>query len=85
MQCLDLVISSDTSIAHLAGALGRTTWLLLQHVPDWRWQLGRDDTPWYPRTRLFRQSRRGDWTGAIGNMRESLIKLLSPAVGADVT
>ena len=58
---LDLVASVDTSIAHLAGALGRTVWLLLPHSPDWRWMLEREDTPWYPSMRLFRQPAAGDW------------------------
>jgi tetratricopeptide (TPR) repeat protein/ADP-heptose:LPS heptosyltransferase len=56
LSCLDLLISVDTSVAHLAGALGRPVWLLLPHVPDFRWLLGRDDSPWYPTLRLFRQS-----------------------------
>lgn len=59
---LDLVMTSDTSIAHLAGALGRPVWLILKSVPDWRWMLGRDDTPWYPSMRLFRQSSRNNWS-----------------------
>jgi hypothetical protein len=61
MMGLDLVISSDTAIAHLAGALGRPLWVCLQRVPDWRWMIDREDTPWYPTARLFRQRRRGDW------------------------
>jgi tetratricopeptide (TPR) repeat protein len=61
MTCLDLIVTSDTSIAHLAGALGRPVWVALQQIPDWRWQLGREDCPWYPSMRLFRQTRRGDW------------------------
>ncbi|HET7883500.1 MAG TPA: glycosyltransferase family 9 protein, partial [Acetobacteraceae bacterium] len=68
MQCLDLVITSDTSVAHLAGALGRPVWVALQHVPDWRWLLDREDCPWYPTMRLFRQSRRGDWAGVFSRM-----------------
>jgi tetratricopeptide (TPR) repeat protein len=72
MQCLDLVISSDTSIAHLAGALGRPTWVALQNVPDWRWQLHRDDSPWYPHMRLFRQSERGHWGSVFEQMRAAL-------------
>jgi tetratricopeptide (TPR) repeat protein len=58
---LDLVISVDTSVAHLAGALGRPTWLLLRYPPEWRWLLDRDASPWYPTARLFRQRKEGDW------------------------
>jgi len=72
MACVDLVISSDTSIAHLAGALGRPTWLALKHVPDWRWLLDREDSPWYPSMRLFRQSSAGDWPGVFERMRRAL-------------
>jgi tetratricopeptide (TPR) repeat protein len=58
---LDLIITVDTSVAHLAGALGKPVWLLLSHVADWRWMMDRDDTPWYPTMRLFRQQHPGDW------------------------
>lgn len=61
MESLDLVIASDTAVAHLAGALGRPVWLALKYMPDWRWLLRRQDTPWYRSMRLFRQSRPGDW------------------------
>ncbi len=61
MQACDLVITCDTAVAHLGGALGRPTWILLKHVPDWRWLLDRSDSPWYPTVRLFRQEARGDW------------------------
>ncbi len=63
LSALDLVITVDTAVAHLAGALGRPVWLLLSRVPDWRWLLGRSDSPWYPTARLFRQASRGDWSG----------------------
>ncbi len=75
MQSLDLVVTSDTSIAHLAGALGRPTWIALQKVPEWRWQLEREDTPWYPTCRLFRQQGRGEWRDVFGRMREELVRL----------
>jgi len=64
-ECLDLVISVDTSVAHLSGALGRPTWVLLHHNPDWRWLLERDESPWYPTITLHRQLRYGDWPGVI--------------------
>ena len=69
---LDLVIAVDTSTAHLAGALGKEVWLMLPHAPDWRWLLGRDDTPWYARMRLFRQARPGDWDGVIDRVVSAL-------------
>ncbi|MBV9045857.1 MAG: tetratricopeptide repeat protein [Alphaproteobacteria bacterium] len=65
MMHLDLVVTSDTAIAHLAGALGRPVFTVLKDVPDWRWLLEREDTPWYPTMRLFRQTRAGDWSGPI--------------------
>ena len=64
----DLVISSDTAVAHLAGGLGAATWLLLHHVPDWRWGLNGERTFWYPSMRLFRQAQRGDWEGVISGV-----------------
>ncbi|MEP6656007.1 MAG: DUF5672 family protein [Betaproteobacteria bacterium] len=69
---LDLVITVDTSIAHLAGALGRPVWILLSYAPDWRWRLERSDSDWYPAARLFRQSSTGDWNGAVTRVREAL-------------
>jgi ADP-heptose:LPS heptosyltransferase len=72
MQCLDLVVSVDSSPAHLAGALARPVWVLLPHNPDWRWLLGRDDSPWYPTARLYRQPRPGDWPGVLRTVRDAL-------------
>ncbi|HIK31210.1 MAG TPA: tetratricopeptide repeat protein [Oscillatoriales cyanobacterium M4454_W2019_049] len=62
---LDLVVTVDTAVAHLAGALGKPVWILLAYIPDWRWMLQREDSPWYPTARLFRQQKRGDWKSAI--------------------
>jgi hypothetical protein len=72
---LDLVITVDTAVAHLAGAMGRPVWLILQHVPDWRWLMDRRDSPWYPTMRLFRQPSRGDWAGAIVEVKRELAQL----------
>jgi len=72
MTCCDLVITSDTAVAHLAGALGVTTWVALKHVPDWRWLLDRDDSPWYPTMRLFRQQSHGDWDGVFSRIGAAL-------------
>jgi hypothetical protein len=65
MAGLDLVISTDTVIAHLAGAMGKPLWILLPWQADWRWMQERETTPWYPLARLFRQGRRGDWPGLV--------------------
>ncbi|PLZ00747.1 glycosyl transferase family 8, partial [Burkholderia sp. WAC0059] len=69
---VDLLVSVDSSPVHLAGALGRPAWVLLPFVPDWRWLLGRDDSPWYPSLRLFRQPARGDWASAISSLADAL-------------
>jgi ADP-heptose:LPS heptosyltransferase len=69
---LDLIITVDTSIAHLAGALARPAWVLLPFAPDWRWELGREDSPWYPTLRLFRQSRPRDWPSVIARVKAEL-------------
>lgn len=76
---LDLVISIDTAVSHLSAALGRPVWTLLPFVPDWRWLVERDDSPWYPTMRLFRQTSPGDWAGVIDRVREELAQLLSNA------
>lgn len=75
MHHLDLVITTDTSIAHLAGALGRPTWLALGYIPDWRWLLHRADSPWYPTMRLFRQPRMGDWSSVFAELHRGLLDL----------
>ncbi|MGA2582087.1 MAG: tetratricopeptide repeat protein [Tepidisphaeraceae bacterium] len=69
---LDLVISVDTAVAHLAGAMGKPVWLLIQVASDWRWMLNRDDSPWYPSMRIFRQNKLKDWQTPIGRLSESL-------------
>jgi ADP-heptose:LPS heptosyltransferase len=79
MEGLDLIITSDTAIAHLAGALGRPTWVALQYVPDWRWLLDRNDSPWYPTMRLFRQQRVGDWEGVFSQIQLALIERMQSA------
>jgi hypothetical protein len=72
MQCLDLIVTSDTSVAHLAGALGRTVWLGVQRVPDWRWLLDGETSPWYPTMRLFRQKTPRDWSDVFARMAGAL-------------
>ena len=71
---LDLVITVDTLAAHLAGALGKPAWVMLQYAADWRWMTERDDTPWYPTVRLFRQPKPGDWSGTIAAVQDALRK-----------
>jgi hypothetical protein len=72
---LDLVISVDTSVAHLAGALGRPTWLLVRYPPEWRWLLEREDSPWYPTARLFRQEKEEDWSGVAREVAAALAQM----------
>lgn len=72
IQSLDLVITVDTSIAHLAGSMGKPVWILLQYAADWRWLLDPDDSPWYPSARLFRQNSPGDWAGVIAKVHREL-------------
>ena len=78
---LDLVISSCTSVPHLAGALGVPVWLALPLVPDWRWLLDREDSPWYPHHRLFRQSRPGDWSEVFERIASALGGLVATRTG----
>ncbi len=76
MANLDLVVSSDTAMVHLAGAFARPIWVALRDVPDWRWLLDRSDSPWYPTMRLFRQTTRGDWAGVFAEMAAELTVLV---------
>ncbi|MCG8619576.1 MAG: tetratricopeptide repeat-containing glycosyltransferase family protein [Desulfobacterales bacterium] len=73
---LDLLISVDTSVVHLAGALGTRVWTLLPFVPDWRWLLDREDSPWYPGMRLFRQKGPGEWKSVFGEIRSELTRMV---------
>lgn len=75
MKSLDLVITTDTALAHLAGALNVPTWVVLGYIPDWRWLLNRADSPWYPSMRLFRQPKIGDWDSAFAEVHNALLEL----------
>jgi hypothetical protein len=75
MTCLDLVVTCDTSVAHLAGALAVPVWVALKSDAEWRWMTGRSDSPWYPTMRLFRQTRRGVWSDVFEAMAEELAQL----------
>ena len=81
---LDLVITVDTSIAHLAGALGKPVWVLLPRIPDWRWLLDRDTSPWYPTARLFRQDDSAAWPGVVARLRRALSDFVAAGSPADV-
>ena len=69
---LDLLIAVDTGVVHLAGAMGRPVWVLLPHFADWRWLTGREDSPWYPTMRLFRQPAPGDWGSIVRRVAAAL-------------
>jgi tetratricopeptide (TPR) repeat protein len=77
LQLVDVVITVDSAVAHLSGAMGKPVWVLLPFAPDWRWMLDRTDSPWYPTARLFRQNRLGDWTGPFGEISSQLKALTS--------
>ena len=72
MKNVDLVITSDTSLSHLAGALGLSCWTLLKYIPDWRWMLDRADSPWYPNHRLIRQKKIDDWSTVFEIIKRDL-------------
>ncbi len=82
MANLDLIVTSDTVTAHLAGALGRPIWVALRHRPDWRWLQDRPDSPWYPTMRLFRQRARNDWEGVFADIAAALRQKISRGEGA---
>lgn len=82
IQNLDLVITTDTSVAHLAGALGKLSYILLHHVPCWRWRRGREDSPWYPTVQVFRQQTPGDWPGVIADVRAAAARLCQLHIGS---
>jgi len=72
IECVDLVVSTCTSIPHLSASLGKETWILLSYIPDWRWLLDREDSPWYPSVKLFRQDQLNDWDGVLARVRVGL-------------
>ncbi|HET6305746.1 MAG TPA: tetratricopeptide repeat protein [Rhodopila sp.] len=82
LECLDLVVTVDTSVAHLAAAMGRTVWMLLATSPDWRWLLNRSDTPWYPTVRLFRQTQPRVWADVFERVAAALAEPVAAAVPA---
>jgi hypothetical protein len=73
MQQLDLILTVDSAPAHLAGALGRKVWMVIPYFPDWRWLLYREDSPWYPTMRIFRQPQPGDWTSVFSKVKNALL------------
>jgi ADP-heptose:LPS heptosyltransferase len=77
IQSLDLVIGVDTSVVHLAGAMGKPVWLLNRFDTCWRWLLDRDDSPWYPTMRIFRQPRPGDWASVVRSVTDALRKFVT--------
>jgi hypothetical protein len=77
IAALDLIISVDNSTVHMGGALGKPVWVLLPYVPDWRWMLNREDSPWYPTIKLFRQPSCGDWDPVIDKIKDDLLTLLT--------
>ena len=79
LECLDLLVTVDTSVGHLAGAMGRPAWIMLARAPDWRWLLGRADSPWYPTVRLFRQSTRHRWDEPVAEIAACLQRQIGTA------
>ncbi len=83
IAAMDLVVTVDTAVAHMAGALGTPVWVMLPHAPDWRWMLGRADSPWYSCMRLFRQDSPGDWDGVSERVAAALAGVIHPTGSAD--
>jgi hypothetical protein len=75
VETMDIIVTVDTSFAHLAGAMGKPVWIMLPYVADWRWLRHRDDSPWYPTARLFRQTSRGDWDEVVARVAAALDQL----------
>jgi hypothetical protein len=82
IAAMDVVVTVCTSVAHLAGAMGKPVWVLLPHLPDWRWFLDRDDSPWYPSARLFRQDKAGDWGGVVARVAKEMRAVIDGDGGA---
>ena len=76
IENLDMVISVDSAVAHLAGAQGKPVWIMLRHSGEWRWLLERSDSPWYPTARIFRQKTPGDWAGVVSDITQQLQALI---------
>ena len=75
LECLERVVAVDTSVCHLAGAMGKAAWVMLPYAPDWRWLMEGETSPWYPTMRLFRQPAMNDWTSVIGKIKEELMAM----------
>jgi ADP-heptose:LPS heptosyltransferase len=80
LECLDLVVSVDTAVVHLVGAMGKPVWVMLPFAPDWRWLLDRDDSPWYPSARLFRQSADRQWGPVMVKVAHELTNLAAKPI-----